>query len=68
MLTHPADCSTKFNYFYVKHCDWLVIGGVTGGGRAQKMVGVQALFFVAFLLHVTHTPCLSSCWPEKCRK
>ena len=34
-----------FLYMMIKYRDWLVIGGVTGDGRARTMMCVQALFF-----------------------
>ena len=43
-MTCPADCSS--NYFCIKHCDGLVIRGVTGDGRAQTMVSEQANIFL----------------------
>ena len=47
-LSQPADSlQTAADCFYIlmKYSDWLVIGGVTGCGRARTMVCIQALFF-----------------------
>ena len=44
-MSRPQTVRILFLYITFKYRDWLVIGSVTGGGRARTMVCVQALLF-----------------------